>query len=286
MQIIKSPKRIRTIITQQKQKGKTIGFVPTMGMLHKGHLSLIRAAKKNTDFVVVSIFINPLQFGPKEDFKQYPRNIKKDKSLLKQERVDLIFYPNAKDIYKNNFSTYVEETSLTQNLCGRSRTGHFKGVTTVVCKLFNIVQPDAAYFGQKDYQQAMVIKKMTEDLNLPVNIKTCPIIREKSGLALSSRNFYLNIHERKDAGILYQSLKLAKKSLKQNKNSVLKTKNIIRTLIKTKVPKAKIDYIEILDKDNLQSVNRFNKDVLIALAVRISGVRLIDNIIVKRFGLL
>ena len=209
MKILKTINSTRKYITSLKKQSKTIGFVPTMGYLHEGHLSLVRQAKKDCDIVVVSIFVNPLQFGHKEDFKKYPRDIKRDCQILEKEGVDVLFYPEAQDMYKDEVS-FVDVGRLGNILCGKTRPGHFRGVATVVNKLFNIVQPDISYFGQKDGQQLVIIKKMVRDLNISVKIKGMPIIRERSGLAMSSRNSYLTDKEKKDAQVLYKSLKLAK----------------------------------------------------------------------------
>ncbi len=211
MQIIKAPNKLTSIIKSLKKQGKTIGFVPTMGALHEGHVSLIKKARKENDIVVLSIFVNPTQFGPKEDYKKYPRNFSRDSAIAKKAGVDIIFAPSAKEMYEESFSTYVEETNLSNILEGAIRPGHFRGVTTVVLKLFNIVQPDISYFGQKDWQQAVIIKKMVKDLNLDTEIKVLPTIREKDGLAQSSRNIYLNKDEQKSATILYRSLTEAKR---------------------------------------------------------------------------
>jgi len=209
MIIAKTVQQVNRRVKQARRKNKTIGFVPTMGSLHEGHISLIKASLKETGFTIVSIFVNPLQFSPNEDFKKYPRRLRHDKKLLIKAGINLLFYPSVDTIYSPNHSVYVEETSLTKFLCGKSRPGHFRGVATVVSKLFNVVQPDIAYFGQKDYQQTQVIKRVVEGLNFPVKIKIMPIVREKNGIAMSSRNEYLTFRERKDALVLYQSLKLA-----------------------------------------------------------------------------
>jgi len=249
-----------------------------MGFLHEGHLSLIRRAKKDTDRVVVSIFVNPMQFGPKEDLKKYPRDLNRDLRLCRKEGVDIVFIPNAKTIYANGFSTYVDVGNLTETLCGASRPGHFKGVATVVAKLFNIVQPDIAYFGQKDAQQAIVIKKMVEDLNMTIKIKVMPIIREKDGLAMSSRNLYLSPQERKQAPSLYRSLKLAKSLYRNGERNSKNIKKSMRNEI-LKHPHVKIDYVSIVDMKKLKPLNRISNKVLVAVAAKIGKTRLIDNTI-------
>lgn len=262
-----------------KLQGKSIGFVPTMGALHEGHLSLIRKARKENDLVVVSIFVNPTQFGPREDFKKYPRDLKRDTDLCKKEGVDIIFYPDTAEIYPANYKTYCLVTDLSDVLCGLSRPGHFKGVATVVTKLFNLVQPDIAYFGQKDAQQAIIIKRLVRDLNMSLEIKVMPTVREKVGLALSSRNIYLNEQERKDAIVLSESLALAKGLIKKRLKDADKIIKRMRQFIQKKNT-AKIDYISIVDLDNLKPVKKISNKCLIALAVWIGKTRLIDNIVI------
>jgi pantoate--beta-alanine ligase len=279
MKIIRTIKSLKKEIARIKQKSKTIGFVPTMGALHEGHMTLIRRACRENDFVVVSIFVNPIQFGPREDFKKYPRNLKQDASLCNREKVDIIFYPDAGELYPENFKTYVEVSGLGDSLCGEFRPGHFRGVTTVVTKLFNLVNPDIAYFGQKDAQQSIIIKKMVEDLNMPIKIKVLPTIREKDGLAMSSRNLYLSDEERKDAVVLFQALNLAADLIKAGMKDAGKIIKSMKGLIKTK-RSAKIDYASIVDTDNLEPIQKINKKCLIALAVRIGKTRLIDNTII------
>lgn len=263
----------------QKKRGKRIGFVPTMGALHQGHLSLIRLAKKHSDFVVVSIFVNPTQFGPKEDFKKYPRNLKKDAALCQSAGADLIFAPMPEEIYPQGFSTYVNVEGLTQGLCGASRPGHFRGVATVVSKLFNIVQPDIAVFGQKDAQQLAVIRQITKDLDLPVKIIGAPIVRERDGLAMSSRNAYLTPEERKQAVALSRALKLAELKVRNGVKDVKAVKAEMIKLLKHDAPLGKIDYIEIVDKDTLGKINKIVvKKTLLALAIKFPNARLLDNI--------
>jgi pantoate--beta-alanine ligase len=249
-----------------------------MGYFHQGHLELMKVAKKENDYVVISIFVNPLQFGPKEDFKKYPRDLKKDIKMAEQVGVDLIFAPSDKEMYSKDFSTYVEVTgNLTQVMCGKSRPGHFKGVTTVVLKLFNIVQPDVAYFGKKDYQQFIIVKKMVKDLNFPIKIVPVNTVREKDKLAMSSRNTYLNKEGREKAQVLYQSLKLAEEKIKKGEKNAKIIKEKMEKLIKEK---GEIDYISIAHPETLQELEKIEGKVLVALAVRIDGVRLIDNKII------
>jgi len=280
MKVYKTVKPLIIEITRAKKRKSSIGFVPTMGFLHEGHLSLIKKAGKDTDFVVVSIFVNPIQFGPKEDLKKYPRDLKKDLALCEEEGVDIVFAPDVKGIYVNGFSTYVDVRGLTDGLCGAKRPGHFKGVTTVCMKLFNIIKPDIAYFGQKDLQQAFVIKKMVEDLNMPLKIKVMPIVREKDGLAMSSRNTYLNPRERKEALSIYKSLRLAKDLYKEGERDSKKISRKMREVI-LKEKDTKIDYVSIVDLEKLKAVNSISKKALVAVAVKIGKTRLIDNIILN-----
>ncbi len=278
MRVVHSIKKVREIVRKEKRRDRSIGFVPTMGALHLGHLSLVRKARTEVDFVVVSIFVNPLQFGPKEDYKSYPRDFKKDEALLRGEGVDLVFYPTPKIMYPKGFSTYVEEVYLSKVLCGLSRVGHFKGVTTVVAKLFNIIEPDIAYFGQKDYQQAQIIKRMVKDLNFPVKIRLLPIVRDKDGLALSSRNTYLTDAERESALVLFQSINLAKDLVRKGINNTQTIMRRIRNLINSK-KHTRVDYIEIVDPLNLRAIEKIKTKALLALAVYVGRARLIDNAI-------
>ncbi len=253
--------------------------MPTMGALHQGHLSLIKLARKHSDFVVVSIFVNPTQFGPKEDYKKYPRDLKKDAALCQIAGADLIFSPSPEEIYPKGFSTYVNVEGLTEGLCGASRPGHFKGVATVVAKLFNIVQPDAAVFGQKDAQQLAVIRQMTKDLDLPVKIIGAPIVRERDGLAMSSRNAYLTLEERQEAPTLYRSLQLAESMAKSGKRKADSVKREMAKLLYRDAPLGEIDYIEIVDNETLKPVKEIQKNTLVAIAVKFLNARLMDNIV-------
>lgn len=275
-----SIKNLRELITSLKKKGKVIGFVPTMGALHNGHISLVKGAKKECDFVVVSIFVNPLQFGPNEDYKCYPRTLKEDKKLLLASGADLLFYPKVEDIYQVDQSTTVTENRLSGYLCAKTRPTHFRGVCTVVAKLFNIVNPDIAYFGQKDYQQALIIKRMTLDLFWNIKIKVLPIVRENDGLAMSSRNRYLSPLERSQANSLYQALKGAKNFINTGERNISKIKDYMTGFILANNT-AKIDYIEILNADNLLPLNKLSGRIVIALAVFIGKTRLIDNIVLN-----
>ncbi len=278
MKVANTIASVRRHIAAARRVGKSIGLVPTMGALHIGHISLIKAARKKTDFVVVSIFVNPTQFGPKEDFKKYPRPIKKDLQICKAGGVALVFNPSVKQMYHSENLTSVNVERITEPLCGRSRPGHFKGVATVCVKLFNIVQADIAFFGQKDAQQAVVIKQMVTDLDMPLKIVVCPTIREPDGLAVSSRNKYLNPKQRKQALCLYQSLQKAKKMVKSGVTDPEKIIKRMQEIIRKAGP-SKIDYLEIVDARTLEKVKKIDRKVLIALAVRIGPARLIDNIL-------
>lgn len=271
--------RMSTLAKMMKKEGKSIGFVPTMGYLHEGHMSLVRAAKKHTDVAVMSIFVNPIQFGQGEDFEKYPRNLRRDEILAREAGVDVVFYPSLKDMYPEGYATCVTVEKLTDTLCGESRPGHFKGVATVVTKLFNIAKPDVAYFGQKDMQQALVIKKVVMDLNMGIEIKIMPIIREKDGLAMSSRNMFLSETERKDAPILCQSLKNAENLIKQGERDAKKIVKTIEDIIRQKSA-ARIDYVKAIDTKELKEVKVISGEIMIALAVFFGQTRLIDNIII------
>lgn len=275
---------MQKIVQRLKLRNKTIGFVPTMGALHEGHLSLIRRARRENDFVMVSIFVNPIQFGAREDFSRYPRPIKQDISLCQKENVDFLFYPARKEMYPLGFKTYVVVEQLGDVLCGASRRGHFRGVATVVTKFFNILQPARAYFGQKDAQQAIIIQRMAEDLNMPIKIRVMPIVRQRSGLALSSRNIYLNDEETERALSLSQALKLAKRLIKSGEKN---SKSIIDKMTEflRSERNLKIEYISIVDLDNLKPVEKIIKNCLIALAVHIGKTRIIDNILIKKYDI-
>ena len=285
MQIIRSPKIMQKICGGLKREGKIIGFVPTMGYLHKGHLSLIKIAKRKSDVVVVSIFVNPTQFGPKEDFAKYPRDFKRDRLLLESRlgRDDFVFAPRIKDMYPEGYLTYVNVEKITGKLEGAIRPGHFQGVTTVVAKLFNIVQPDIAVFGQKDAQQAVVLKKMVNDLNYGIKVIIAGTVRERDGLASSSRNVYLLKEERKQTKVLYQALRLAKGMIKKGERSPSRIVSKVIALI-NKQPLADVDYVAITDAHSLELLNKLKGEILISLAVRFGKTRLIDNIKMKVAG--
>jgi pantoate--beta-alanine ligase len=268
----------RLYVDQQRAAGKRIGFVPTMGYLHDGHLSLVRAARQSCDIVTVSIFVNPRQFSPQEDLEAYPRDMERDLQLAHQAGADAVFAPAVEEMYPTVFNTEVIVHDLTDTLCGASRPGHFKGVTTVVAKLFNIVGPANAYFGQKDYQQAAVIRKMAADLAIPINVVTCPTVREKDGLAMSSRNAYLSPPQRQAALVLWHALQLAKHQVDQGERRAAKMVKTLQDFIRTE-PSAEIDYVAIRDPRTLQQVDSLSGTVLIALAVHIGKTRLIDNML-------
>lgn len=280
MLIIETKKELKDLIKDCRKQGKTIGFVPTMGFLHEGHLSLIKTAKKENDFVVVSIFVNPTQFGVGEDFDAYPRNLDRDAELSESAGADVIFHPTVHEMYPDKYSTYVEVEEITNKLCGLSRPTHFKGVTTVVNKLFNIVEADKAYFGQKDAQQVAVIQRMVRDLNMNIEIIPCPIVREIDGLAMSSRNTYLTPEQRKAALILSKSLFAAQDMIMKGSRNASEIKEFIVDMIKSE-PLAVIDYVEVVDTLSLDNITLVKDSVLIALAVKIGRTRLIDNILVE-----
>lgn len=278
MEVIDNIEDIKKRVENIKINNETIGFVPTMGYLHEGHLSLIGKAKSENKKVIVSIFVNPIQFGVNEDLSKYPRDIGKDIAVCKLSGVDILFVPNEKEMYPHGYSTFVEVNSLTNTLCGKSRPSHFKGVTTVVLKLLNITNCTKAYFGKKDFQQYKVIDKMVKDLNINTIIVPCPIYRESDGLAKSSRNVYLNSEERKAALCLNRSLNLALKALNEgNTKDADKIITLIRNELE-KEPLAKIDYIEIVSQETLESISTINENILIPIAIFIGNTRLIDNV--------
>lgn len=284
MEILKKITECRSIVNNIKKRGLTIGFIPTMGFLHEGHLSLVRKAKKECGRVFISIFVNPIQFGPGEDFVNYPRDIKRDISLAEKGGVDYIFYPTAKEMYGSDFKTAIEVKELGDIMCGKYRPGHFAGVTTVVLKFFNIIRPDRAYFGQKDYQQLVIIKRMVYDMNLDVKITGCTTVREKDGLALSSRNKYLSAGERKNATVLYGSLIEAKRMIKKGEKDLEKIRKTIMIKLKKNRFIKKVDYFDFRDPGTLEyikKVNEDNRNILAAIAVRIGRTRLIDNMVIK-----
>jgi pantoate--beta-alanine ligase len=279
MEVAKTIESVRKLVRAARGAGRKIGFVPTMGALHIGHVSLINAAAKDCDFVVVSIFVNPTQFGPGEDFQKYPRPLEADTEICRKAGVDVVFAPTPKEMYPAENLSWVNVEKLTEPLCGRSRPGHFRGVTTVCTKLFNIVAPDVAYFGQKDAQQAIVIKRMVEDLNMPLEIVVCPTVREPNGLAVSSRNQYLSEQQKKDAASIYRSLQECRRMIDAG---VTETREIIAQMRKIlqQVPSMEIEYVGIVDAGTLESIENIAGTVLAAVAVKMPPARLIDNILV------
>lgn len=264
---------------EYRRKNLTVGFVPTMGALHEGHLSLIRTARAENHRVVVSIFVNPIQFCPGEDFNEYPRNLDGDMTLCRLARADIVFAPSIADMYPPGFRTYIDQEELPDRLCGLHRPGHFRGVMTVVAKLFNIVKPTTAYFGQKDYQQCIIVKRMVQDLSMDVQISIQPTVRAPDGLALSSRNQMLGHRQRQEAVCLYRALQLAHNLIKAGKSSASYIRRRMRKEI-AKVRGAKVDYVAIVHPETLEPVNEIRGKVVAALAVRIGGVRLIDNMVI------
>ena len=274
MQVIKTIEEMQKFSNAKRNEGKTVGFVPTMGFLHKGHLSLVKKAREESDVVVVSIFVNPTQFAPNEDFKSYPRDFEKDSELCKEKGVDAIFYPSAEEMYKGE-TEFVEVGEMGKVLCGKSRPTHFRGVATVVAKLFKAVLPDSAYFGLKDFQQFVIIKKMTENMNLDINIVGCPIVREKDRLAMSSRNAYLSKQEREEAIVLNKSLSIAEEMFSKGEKNAEKVRQTVSDKISE--TSGKIDYVEIFDSASLKPVEEIEKGNRIGLAVFFGKTRLIDN---------
>lgn len=280
MKVIHSIQEMQNLADEIRCQGRIIGFVPTMGYFHEGHLSLMRLAAKRADVVVISIFVNPTQFGPNEDFEKYPRDFNRDKQLAEENQVDIIFHPGQKEMYPEDFSSKVEVDKITKVMCGISRPHHFQGVTTVCAKLFNIVKPHFAVFGQKDFQQSVVIKRMVKDLNSDLNIITAPIIRESDGLAMSSRNIYLSDPERRDALSLSHSLFEAQEMVQRGERNT----QVLYDFIKNKISEKKhtcIDYISIVHPQTLQQLDFIKDQALIALAVFVGQTRLIDNVLIK-----
>ena len=279
MKIATTVAEVREIVKGWRAAGETVGLVPTMGFLHAGHQSLIAASVKNNDRTVVSVFVNPTQFGPNEDLESYPRDLNRDAELCESTGADLIFHPEPSEMYPDGFVSFVDMNGLTNHLCGLSRPVHFRGVCTVVSKLFNIVQPDHAYFGQKDAQQLAVVKRMVKDLNMPLEIVGCPIVREEDGLAMSSRNTYMNAEERQAALILSKSIRLGEQMVKDGERDAEVIRKAMVELIESE-PMAEIDYVELVDNLTMESLETLKGDILCAIAVKINNkVRLIDNFI-------
>lgn len=281
MKIVKTIEEVRAQVKAWRAEGLTVGLVPTMGYLHEGHQSLIARSVAENDRTVVSDFVNPIQFGPTEDLATYPRDIERDAALCQSTGANLIFHPEADEMYAPDFCTYVDMDHLTKGLCGKTRPIHFRGVCTVVSKLFHIVQPDRAYFGQKDAQQLAVIRRMVRDLNMPLTIVGCPIIREEDGLAKSSRNTYLSAEERKAALCLSRALSKGKAAVEAGETDAAKVKAVITAEIEAE-PLSRIDYVELVDWNNLEPVDSTKGSILAAVAVYIGKTRLIDNFIIER----
>jgi pantoate--beta-alanine ligase len=282
MQIIKSVSEMNNLQKWWRGEGRAIGFVPTMGALHEGHLSLIRRSKEENDRTVVSIFVNPAQFGPHEDLQKYPRSIELDLEKLYALHADAVFMPDESEMYPEGYSTSIDMGDMGMMLCGSDRPGHFNGVATVVAKLFNIIMPHRAYFGQKDFQQSVVIKKLVREMNFPVDIVVCPIVREPEGLAMSSRNAYLSEEERKASLILYRALKLGEELINsRGLDDTSAVKKEMEKLLKSE-PLVKIDYVDIVDPHSLDPIQRILFAGAICIAVKIGNTRLIDNIVVER----
>lgn len=280
IQVVKTRKEVRDIVKQWRKEGLTVGLVPTMGFLHEGHQSLIEKSVSQNDRTVVSVFVNPIQFGPNEDLEAYPRDLEHDKALVEKAGGNLIFNPEPSEMYPDHFTSFIDTTETTELLCGAVRPVHFRGVCTVVGKLFNIVCPDRAYFGQKDAQQLATVKRFVRDLDFGLEIVPCPIIREDDGLAKSSRNTYLNPEERQAALILSKSLSLGKKAIEEGETDAQKVISIIRQNLETE-PLARVDYVEVVDFENIQRVSTIQGETLVAIAVYVGKTRLIDNFIVN-----
>jgi len=279
MELITTVSAMQSISRKSGAEGKSIGFVPTMGFLHEGHLSLIKIARRMSDIVVVSIFVNPTQFGPNEDLDRYPRDLERDKALCESCGADFLFFPPVEEMYVPDASVYVDESELSTGLCGASREGHFSGVLTVVAKLFNMVDPDVAVFGQKDAQQAAVIKRMVRDLNFPIEIVVAPIVREADGLAMSSRNTFLKPAERQQALWLNKSLLLAESMVEKGENERCAVESAMRSLLAENAPRVDLEYIAVVDSTSLTPQKTIGAGTLIALAARVGNTRLIDNIV-------
>jgi len=280
VEVCRTVNEVRAAVRQHRERGARIGFVPTMGYFHEGHLSLMRRARAECGAVVVSIFVNPLQFGPREDLAEYPRDLERDLRMAREVGVDVVFVPAEEEMYPPGYCTYVEVLGLTEKLCGLSRPGHFRGVTTVVAKLFNIVQPDVAYFGQKDAQQAVVIQRMVRDLNMPLEVVVLPTVREADGLAMSSRNVYLSPEERQAALVIPRSLARAVEAVKGGERNVGVLREMVRGMIAAE-PRAQIDYVEIYGWPDLEPLTVLTDRALLAVAVRFGRARLIDNVVLE-----
>jgi pantoate--beta-alanine ligase len=281
MKILETIDSTRAATRAARRQGQKVGLVPTMGALHQGHMSLVRAAKEQSDYVAVSLFVNPLQFGPNEDLARYPRTLERDRDLLEQAGVDLLFAPSEVEMYPGRAATFVDVEGLSERLDGQSRPGHFRGVTTVVSKLFHIIEPDRAFFGQKDAAQVAIIRRMVRDLNLPVEIVVCPIVREPDGLAMSSRNAYLNPEQRKQVLVLSRSLRRVEELFGQGERDGAKLEVAGRQVV-AEDPAVQLDYLAIVDPNSLEPVNPAAPGTLAAVAAYVGGTRLIDNVILSR----
>jgi pantoate--beta-alanine ligase len=279
MELIAKINKLKAVIRKMRGAGNSIGFVPTMGALHDGHLMLVKKAREVAETVLVSVFVNPIQFGRGEDFEHYPRHLSHDVELLTRAGVDYVFAPAMEEFYPKEFDTYVEVEQLSEPLCGQFRPGHFRGVATVVAKLFTIVEPDYAFFGQKDAQQAGVVRRMARDLKFPVDVRICPIVREEDGLAMSSRNVYLSPDERRAATVLYRGLCRASALILEGERQAARVRQAAADLIRTE-PQARLEYLEIVDTRDFQPVPVLRGEALIAAAVHIGKTRLIDNLLV------
>jgi len=281
MKIISDVHKLQQICLDLRSQGKKIALVPTMGYFHEGHLSLMRWARQNCDQLIVSLFVNPTQFAPNEDLEAYPRDLDRDKKLAQKERVDILFTPKPEDLYLPGHCTWVEVPDLAQNLCAKARPTHFRGVATIVCKLFNLTLPHLAIFGQKDWQQLTIIKRMVKDLNLPIEVVGRPIVREPDGLAMSSRNTYLTPAERKQAPFIYKGLLMAQTMVKQTHVQAETIKNALKEFYKENIPSGKIDYIELVHPEQLTPVSLIDQPTLLAVAIFLGHARLIDNIVLR-----
>lgn len=281
MKTITTAQEMYLALQSERRQGHSVGFVPTMGALHAGHISLVEASVRENACTAVSIFVNPTQFGPAEDLSRYPRTLDADTRMLKNAGCDYLFLPSVEEMYPPGASSWVSVEGLDQHLCGLSRPGHFRGVTTIVAKLFHIVRPDRAYFGQKDYQQARILQKMNRDLDFFIDLKIMPIVREADGLALSSRNRYLDHSQRQQALVLYRCLELARRTARDYRQNVPGLLSMLRAFVRSEAPQARIDYISLVDPESLEDVDRLQGSALLALAVFIGNTRLIDNTLLE-----
>ena len=281
MQIITEPEELQTFCLNERCAQRKIGFVPTMGYYHEAHLSLMRWARENCQTLVVSLFVNPSQFGPGEDFESYPRDFERDRELAVSEGVDVLFVPDTEKMYAENHSTWISVPALSEGLCGKSRPHHFQGVCTVVCKLLNLALPHVAVFGRKDWQQLAIVKRMARDLNLPVQIEGRPIVREQDGLAMSSRNIYLSDQERSEACQIYAGLLKAREWFEQGVRDSSELLDNLRDFYKNNIPSGQIDYLEVVHPEEMNTLHRINGAALLAVAIKIGKARLIDNILLE-----